>query len=155
MVALIVALAFVGPPKATLSTASATVPLALSSWCWSASLRRPVLGDEEDGDRGTRVARDRPVRVRAETRAGRDRGTPGRGVDQRPVVSWAAARGGGVTIHATGPRGWVTYVGRLKVLLEKGEDGAAAGAVFFVGSIAPTPGAPPHRARQRSVRSMK
>jgi len=31
------------------------------------------------------------------------------------VISWAASRGGGVTVHATGPRGWVTYVGRLKV----------------------------------------
>ena len=31
------------------------------------------------------------------------------------VVSWAAERGGGVTVHATSPRGWVTYVGRLKV----------------------------------------
>lgn len=31
------------------------------------------------------------------------------------VISWPASRGGGVTVHATGPRGWVTYVGRLKV----------------------------------------
>ena len=31
------------------------------------------------------------------------------------VISWAASRGGGVTVHATGPRGWVTYVARLKV----------------------------------------
>jgi len=31
------------------------------------------------------------------------------------AVSWPAGRGGGVTVHASGPHGWVTYVGRLKV----------------------------------------
>jgi len=30
-------------------------------------------------------------------------------------LSWRAARGGGVTIRVTGGRGWVTYVGRIRL----------------------------------------
>ena len=115
MVALIVALAFAGPPKATLSTASATVPLALSSWCWSGRCGAPFAPTKKAATaaRGSLVTvrlafTPRHVRVAI---AGKQvvATTSGR------LVSWQAARGGGVTLHATSPRGWVTYVGRLKV----------------------------------------
>jgi hypothetical protein len=30
-------------------------------------------------------------------------------------LSWRVTRGGGLTLHVTGPRGWVTYVGRIAI----------------------------------------
>lgn len=115
MVALIAALALAAPPKATLGTASASVPLTISSWCWNARCGAPFAATKRVAlaSRGSLVFvrlgfLPRHVRVAiagkqvAAARSGR-------------VVSWSAARGGGVTVHATGPRGWVTYVGRLKV----------------------------------------
>jgi hypothetical protein len=115
VVALIAVLALAGPPKATLSTASATVPLALSSWCWNAHCGAPFAPTKKTAAaaRGALVTvrlafTPRHVRVAI---AGKQVAvtTSGR------LVSWQAARGGGITVHATGPRGWVTYVGRLKV----------------------------------------
>ena len=84
------------------------------------ALRRTVRGDEEDAPRRARSTVTvglafvpRHVRVAIA-------GTQVAVVDAAAgSVSWPAARGGGVTVHATGPRGWVTYVGRLKVLLER------------------------------------
>ena len=136
------------------------------------------------------VARGSPVRVELAFDAGHGDRRDRRRTRSRPTthgreVSWAATRGGGLTVHATGPRGWVTYsaasawsgtkaaglrrpltspqerlpsvpgedllpIGYSQVVLER-EDGAAADAVFFMGVSAPTPGAPPHRARQRSI----
>jgi hypothetical protein len=115
VVALIAALAFAGPPKATLSTASATVPLVLSSWCWSGRCGAPFAPAKKTATaaRGSLVTvrlafTPRHVRVAI---AGRQVTVSISG----RAVSWQAARGGGVTVHATSPRGWVTYVGRLKV----------------------------------------
>jgi hypothetical protein len=31
------------------------------------------------------------------------------------VLSWRAEHGGGVTLHVTGPHGWITYVGRIRL----------------------------------------
>ena len=117
VVALIAALVLAGPPRATLSTAAGTVPLVHVVVVLERALRCPVLDGEEDGDgrAGSDWCRSGSAFV-AEARAGRDRGRSRSPSSTRGrVVSWAAARGGGVTVHATGPRGWVTYVGRLKV----------------------------------------
>jgi hypothetical protein len=115
VVALIAALVLAGPPKATLSTPSATVPLVLSSWCWNGRCGAPFSSSKRTATaaRGSTVAVGlafvpRHVRVAI---AGKQVAVTTRG----RVVIWAAARGGGVTVHATGPRGWVTYVGRLRV----------------------------------------
>jgi hypothetical protein len=115
VVAVIAALVLAGPPRATLSTASGTVPLVQSSWCWNARCGAPFSTAKKTATaaRGGTVSVGlafvpRHVRVAI---AGRQVSVVTRG----RVVSWAAARGGGVTVHATSPRGWVTYVGRLKV----------------------------------------
>jgi hypothetical protein len=115
VVALIAALMLAGPPKATLATTSGTVPLALSSWCWNTRCGAPFAATKKTAraSRGSAVSIrlafvPRHVRVAI---AGKQvaAATSGRS------VGWPASRGGGVTVHATGPHGWVTYVGRLKV----------------------------------------
>jgi hypothetical protein len=115
VVALVAALVLAAPPKATLSTTAKTVPLVLSSWCWNAHCGAPFSSAKKTATaaRGSTVSValafvPRHVRVAI---AGKQTAVTTRG----RVVYWAAARGGGVTVHATGPRGWVTYVGRLKV----------------------------------------
>lgn len=115
MVALIAALVLAGPPRATLTTASGTVPLVMSSWCWNARCGAPFTAAKKTAtaSHGGLVSVrlgfvPRHVRVAI---AGRQIAATSSG----SAISWAAARGGGVTVHATGPHGWVTYVGRLKV----------------------------------------
>ena len=115
VVALIAALVLVGPPRAVLSTPSGTVPLVMSSWCWNAHCGAPFSSAKKTAAaaHGSTVSVGlgfvpRHVRVAI---AGRQVAVVTRG----RIVSWAAARGGGVTVHATGPHGWVTYVGRLRV----------------------------------------
>ena len=93
MVALIAALVLAGPPRAVLSTQSAKKTAAAAH----GSTVSVGLGFVP-----------RYVRVAI---AGKQVAVVTRG----RIVSWNAARGGGVTVHATGPHGWVTYVGRLKV----------------------------------------
>jgi hypothetical protein len=41
VVALIAALVLAGPPRATLTTASGTVSLVISSWCWNTRCGAP------------------------------------------------------------------------------------------------------------------
>jgi hypothetical protein len=113
--ALIAALVLVAPPRASIATQSGTVPLALSSWCWNAHCGAPFSASKKTAvaSRGSFVSVQLafvPRRVRVAI-AGRQIVVTSRG----SAVSWPAARGGGVTVHASGPHGWVTYVGRLKV----------------------------------------
>jgi hypothetical protein len=115
VVTLIAALVLGGPPRATLSTASGTVPLVQSSWCWNARCGAPFSTAKKTAKaaRGATVSVGlafvpRHIRIAI---AGRQVSV----VTHGRVVSWAAARGGGVTVHATSAHGWVTYVGRLKV----------------------------------------
>ena len=115
MVALIAALVLAGPPRATLATPSGSVPLVMSSWCWNARCGAPFSSAKKTAAaaRGSLVSVQlgfvpRHVRVAI---AGKQVAVTSSG----RAVSWPAARGGGVTVHATGPRGWVPYVGRLKV----------------------------------------
>jgi hypothetical protein len=115
VVALIAALVLAAPPRAVLSTPSQTVPLVLSSWCWNAHCGAPFSSSKKTATatRGSTVSVGlgfvpRHVRVAI---AGKEVAVSTHG----RVISWAGARGGGVTVHASGPRGWATYVGRLKV----------------------------------------
>jgi hypothetical protein len=115
MIALIAVLALAGPPKATLDTGSARVPLAISAWCWGTHCGAPVARASKTATvtRGATVTVELtfvPKRVRLAV-AGAPVATTTHGRD----VSWTAARGGGLTLTATGGRGWVTYVGRLRL----------------------------------------
>src|SRR5690348_18422004 len=115
VVALIAALVLTGPPGASISTAAGTAPLVMSSWCWNAHCGAPFTTAKKTATaaRGATVSvglgfTPRHVRVAI---AGKQVSVVTRG----RIVSWAAGRGGGVPVHVTGPHGWVTYVGRLKV----------------------------------------
>jgi hypothetical protein len=116
VVALFAALALAAaPPKATLETAAARVPLAISSWCWSSRCGAPIA----KSTRTAVVPRGSLVTVRLAFVPRRVHlaiaGVQVRVVTQGREVSWRAARGGGLTLTAVGPRGWVTYVGRIRL----------------------------------------
>jgi osmotically-inducible protein OsmY len=115
IVALVLALALVTPPKATLQTATARVPLAISSYCWRYRCSAPFTASRRAAavTRGAYVTvhlafLPRTVRVLV---GGRSAAATIHGDD----VSWRVERGGGLSITATGTRGWVTYVGRLRL----------------------------------------
>jgi hypothetical protein len=115
MVALLIALALAGPPKATLSAGATQVPLAISSWCWGTKCGAPIAKSTKTAivTRGATVTvvlafvpKQAHVAVGGKqlalTRSGR-------------TISWTATRGGGLTVNVTGGRGWVTYVGRIRL----------------------------------------
>lgn len=115
MVALLIALVLAGPPKASLATGSAQVPLAISSWCWGARCGAPIAASPKPAvaARGSLVTVElafvpRQVRVAVA-------GLPIAVTTRGRLVSWPARRGGGVTVRVTSARGWVTYVGRLRL----------------------------------------
>jgi hypothetical protein len=115
MVALVAAVALAGPPKAFVRTASGTTRLAVSSWCWASrcgapfsASRRPALA--APGSVVTVVLTFAPTRARVAVGGRRVAVT----IDG-DAVSWRASRGGGLTVAVTGRRGWVTYVGRIRL----------------------------------------
>jgi hypothetical protein len=108
VVALVAALALAAPPKATLTTSSGTVPLTVSSWCWNAKCGAPFAASKRTAlaARGSLVSVQlgfvpRPARVAI---AGKQVKVSSSG----RAISWPAARGGGLTVHVTIPRGGVT-----------------------------------------------
>jgi hypothetical protein len=108
-------LAASGPPRAWLTTASAHVPLAISSWCWGTRCGAPIGASTTvaSAPRGTPVRVDFGFVVTSARVAVAGRAVP---VERHgKALAWRADRGGGVTIRVTGGRGWVTYVGRLKL----------------------------------------
>ncbi len=115
MVALVAVLLLAGPPRAALDTGPAGVPLAISSWCWGGRCGAPIAASTKTAvvSRGSAVTvelgfvpRHASVTVAGErisaTASGRS-------------LSWRANRGGGLTVHVTSARGWVTYVGRIRL----------------------------------------
>ena len=103
------------PPRAWLTTDAAHVPLAISSWCWGTKCGAPIAASSKAAaaPRGTLVRVDFgfvPTHAYVAI-AGRQVGVAIHGKE----LSWRAARGGGLTIRVTGGRGWVTYVGRIKL----------------------------------------
>jgi hypothetical protein len=115
VVAALIALVLAAPPRATIAATGAPQPLAVFSWCWGLHCGAPNAAS-----RGTTVVARRgtvhvdfafvPTHVTV-------------GLAGRPVavavhnreISWRASYGGGLTIEATGARGWVTYVGRIRL----------------------------------------
>ncbi len=116
MVALVaLLLGVVRPPAAYVSVGANRVPLAISSWCWGAHCGAPIAAST----RTATVSRGAAVRVELSF-------TPTRatvavaGVRERATTSgreitWRATHAGGMTINVTGAKGWVIYVGRLKL----------------------------------------
>jgi len=109
----VVVLALVRPPAAYADNGSAHVPLTISSWCWAAHCSAPIA----------RARHVIPVRRGATLRihlqfaptavalaVGGVRVVPAvRGTE----LTWHAKRAGGLSLTATGVRGFVTYVGRV------------------------------------------
>ena len=115
MVALLAAVVLAGPPKAFLHAGSSQVRLAVSSWCWRSRCGAPFAASKKVAvaRRGSVVAVEltfTPKSARVEI-AGRPVTVAVHGHE----VTWPAARGGGVTVTVTSSRGWVTYVGRLRL----------------------------------------
>ena len=116
MVALVaLVLGVARPPAAYVSVGAGRVPLAISSWCWGARCGAPIAASKRTATvaRGDTVRVElafTPTRVRVAVGGARERATTsGR------EISWRAAHAGGLTINVTAPKGWVTYVGRLKL----------------------------------------
>lgn len=109
----LVALALVRPPAAYVDTGAAHVPLTISSWCWAARCGAPIARARHVAH----VARGATVRIElkfapTQVRLAVD------GAKVTPTVrgrelAWRATRGGGLSLTATGVRGFVTYVGRV------------------------------------------
>ena len=103
------------PPPATLVTSAARAPLAISSWCWGTKCGAPIAASK-----GLAVAKlGETVRVELKFVPAAARVDVG-GVRMRVTrrgreLSWIVRRGGGVAIRVTSPRGWVSYVGRLRL----------------------------------------
>lgn len=115
MIGILIALALAAPPRATLTAGTATVPLAVSSWCWGRHCGAPIAAST-----GTvAVARGGLVRVDFAFVPSTVRvavsGRPVRVVLHNREISWRARAAGGLTISVTGARGWVTYVGRIRL----------------------------------------
>jgi hypothetical protein len=115
VVAVLATLALAAPPKAALDTGAAQVPLAISSWCWRSRCGAPIARSTRTAvvPAGTPVTVELafvPSRVHLAV-AGKPLAVATRG----RLVSWRARRGGGLTLTVTGGRGWVTYVGRIRL----------------------------------------
>ena len=112
MLVLFAALALLaGPPHATIDG----VPLAVSSWCWGTKCGAPIAASAKTAvaPRDSTVRIDfgfDPTQVRVAI-AGKAVTVAVHGHE----ATWRARAAGGLTVSATGARGWVTYVGRLRV----------------------------------------
>jgi hypothetical protein len=103
------------PPAAYLDTGSARVQLAISSWCWGSHCGAPISASRGVAvvTRGATLRADlgfAPTRARVAMA-----GTPVAVATRGGVLSWRVTHGGGVTLNVTGPKGWVTYVGRVRI----------------------------------------
>jgi hypothetical protein len=115
MVALLAALALAGPPKATIASGSASVPLTISSWCWGGRCGAPFAASKRTlvASPGALVSVQLAfVPSRATVSIG---GRRVAAVTHGRTLSWTARRGGGLTLRTVGGHGFVTYVGRLRI----------------------------------------
>jgi hypothetical protein len=89
--------------------------LAISSWCWGTACGAPIAASGKPlvVARGSTVTIGfavAPRRVRVAVS-----GAPIKFSRRGSAISWTARRMGGMTINATFPKGFVTYVGRIVV----------------------------------------
>ena len=115
MVALLIGLVLAGPPKATLTTGTGQFPLAISSWCWGVKCGAPIAASRKvaTAHRGSLVTVEFAFVPKAVSVA--VAGKRVTVVTHGYTASWRVQWGGGLTVHVTGGRGWVTYVGRLRL----------------------------------------
>jgi hypothetical protein len=103
------------PPAAYVSVGTSQVPLAVSSWCWDEHCGAPIAASTRTAtvSRGSTVhveLKFAPTRVRVAVA-----GVPEHASTSGRAITWRAAHAGGMTINVTTTRGWVIYVGRLKL----------------------------------------
>src|SRR3954471_4270606 len=109
LAALLLAVAPARPPAAYVDTGSARVPLAITSWCWDARCGAPL------GVSARHVSVARGARVRIELGlAPTDATVTVGGIAAKTTVrvrevTFAAARGGGISALVHYRRGWVIY----------------------------------------------
>jgi hypothetical protein len=113
LVALMLGLA--RPPAAYLQVGATRVPLAISSWCWGSRCGAPISASKKVAT----VKRGATVRAELSFAPSGTRlavgGAPVSVTHHGSELSWRATHGGGLTLHVTGPHGWVTYVGRIAI----------------------------------------
>ena len=112
-VLLAVLLGLAHPPSAYLQTASGKVPLAVSSWCWGQRCGAPIAKSAKQAivRRGTTMRLELgfvPTSVNVSVV-----GRPVTATRSGHEIRWRATRAGGLSVRATGGRGWVVYVGRI------------------------------------------
>ena len=103
------------PPAAYISIGAHHVPLAISSWCWHDRCGAPIAASR----RAAVVRRRSTIHLELRFRPTKAQLS----ISGRPVaahvhgreITWKATRSGGLTIRASAPAGWVTYVGRLRL----------------------------------------
>ncbi|HEV2593553.1 MAG TPA: hypothetical protein VGU02_16840 [Gaiellaceae bacterium] len=109
----LVALALARPPVAYVDTGTKHVPLTISSWCWAAHCSAPIA-------RARRVIQVHPgatLRIHLQftptavsLNVG---GAPAKWKLSGHDITWLPKHAGGLSLTATGVRGFVTYVGRV------------------------------------------
>ena len=103
------------PPAAYVDTATARVPLGITSWCWDTRCGAP-LGSSP---RRIAVARGAPVHVELKLDATSASvtigGAPTKATVRGHVLSFTATHSGGLTALVHFRRGWVVYSARLGV----------------------------------------
>lgn len=103
------------PPAAYVDTATARVPLAITSWCWDTRCGAPL------GSSPRRIAVARGALVHIELKLDATSasvtigGAPAKATLHGREVSFTAGRGGGLTALVHFRRGWVLYSARLGV----------------------------------------
>lgn len=103
-------------PVAFLDTGSAHTALAISSWCRAGRCGAPIAASRQvakvhRGQLVRCVFGFTPTKVTVSV-GGRTLTADSTGNE----VDWRATRGGGLTVTASAPGLWVTYVGRLRLL---------------------------------------
>ena len=103
------------PPSAVLSTSIGPVPLAISAWCLGGRCGAPIGAAHRTafaklGETVHVLLKFVPATAKVEVG----------GVRMRTAISgrelsWVVSRGGGVAIRVTSTRGFVAYVGRLRL----------------------------------------
>ena len=91
------------------------VRLAVSSWCWGTACGAPIAASGKPlvvrrGATITIVFAVVPTRVRVAVS-----GAPVKFTRRGSSIFWTARRMGGMTVNATFPKGFVSYVGRVVV----------------------------------------
>jgi hypothetical protein len=103
------------PPSAVLSTSVAQVPLAISAWCLGTRCGAPIAATHRVafaklGETVHVLLKFVPRTAKVEVG----------GIRMKTAISgrelsWVVRRGGGVAVRVTSTRGFVAYVGRLRL----------------------------------------